>query len=512
MLRSSLIAAGVGLLCSSALAQNVRTAVPINVPIKDGGTLDWATGTWHHNSGSFANAPGANVIFENTCNFSGGAFYSPNANCWDQYDEGRLPTGDAADPFNSTVGLDAGQLCSVYALCGFQYGYCTDEITPAQGGVGNVQHQIAFIEGFATSGVGGICMDAGGALGSPIPPSGAPSGNAKPDPSVPQAPFAGPNDLYIDLQGLPGAAANGNTNCWLITLDLSNTPNGGFAFAGDGGDGFQGTADGADSFNILYGLRGNTETGATATGFFLAGDFAVAGGTGAFGVPQGLDPLDGVTPCGTGLDIADASWINEDGSIVGSTAVTNCVSIAGNLPSNCYFFGGWPAAPVSDAYMIMWANTTCIQGTGGSSITPYCTAKASSSGCLASMGGSTTGPVVSGANDWSVQCTGMQANRPGIFFGSNIAQAAINFQGGTLCVQPPTKRSPILFTAGTNNTCTGTFTLLINNGAFFPPPNAGSGFDGGPGGTSFMQAWYRDPALMDGFDTALSNGLQIDWM
>ena len=525
MLRSSLIAAGVGLLCSSALAQNVRTALPITSQIKDGGTLDWATGTWHRNTGSLANAPGANVIFENTCTWSGGAFYVGNATCWDQWEEGRLPSGDPADPFSAQVTAtgDTAQVCDCYFLCGFQFGYCTFEDTAVGG---NVQMQIGFTEGPNVSGIGGQCMNGfPGGLATPVPPYGLPSGNPKPDPVAATFPGTGPNDLYFDIAGLPDAPSGGvNAGCWLITIDLSNNANGGLTFCGDGGDSaYQG--DGSDVFNWLFAMRGTTEL-ATAgpSGMFAAGFPTTAGGpgvpgSGAYGIPQGIDPLDGVTPCGDGLDSLDGSWINIDGANAAGTGGLSCTSVqVGALPGHgCYFFGGAPTNLYSDAWMVMWANATCETddtdlGGGGGDITPYCTAKASSSGCLGSLGGTTTGPIVSGANDWSVVMTGAQANRPGIFFGSNTAMAAIPFNGGLLCVQPPTKRSATLFTFGTGTNCDGSFSLLLNDGVLFPPPLVPSGFDAGPGGTSFMQAWYRDPALMDGFDTALSDGLQIDWM
>lgn len=521
MLRSSLIAAGVGLLCSSALAQNVRTALPITSQIKDGGTLDWATGTWHRNTGSIANAPGASVIYENTCTWSGAAFYAGNGTCWDQWEEGRLPTGDPADPFSATITAngDINQVCDCYFLCGFQFGYCTLE-NPT---VGSVQFQFGFTEGPNASGIGGDCMNGfAAALATPVPPYGAPSGNPKPDFALGQFPGTGPNDLYFDIAGLPGTQSPaGNAGCWVITLDLSNNANGGFTFCGDGGDASY-QNDGTDYFNWLFGMRGTTELGTGATGMFISGAPFQPGtgpGTGALGIPQGIDPLDGVTPCGSGLDSTDHSWINVDGAGNGSTNLANACTSVLNAPlpagSNCYFFGGAPANPFGDAWMVMWASGCETDDTdlggGGGDITNYCAAKASSSGCLATLGGTNNGPIVSGANNWSVVMTGAQGNRPGIFFGSNTAQAAIAFQGGTLCVQPPTKRSVTLFTFGTNNMCDGGFSLMVNTGVFFPPPLPGF-FDAGPGGTSFMQAWYRDPALMDGFDTALSDGLQIDWM
>ena len=149
----------------------------------------------------------------------------------------------------------------------------------------------------------------------------------------------------------------------------------------------------------------------------------------------------------------------------------------------------------------------------GSSSSTYCTAKASSSGCLATMSG-TAIALVSGAGDYTVAMTAAQGQRPGIFLGGTSAPAAISFFGGTLCVQPPLKRSLIKFTGGTANTCTGAFSMIVNDGNAFPP--GGTGFDAGPGSTSFMQGWYRDPQLMSPqgatFDVALSNGLQLNWL
>lgn len=150
---------------------------------------------------------------------------------------------------------------------------------------------------------------------------------------------------------------------------------------------------------------------------------------------------------------------------------------------------------------------------------PYCAGKPSSSNCLASMqaelsstpGVPTASAPVSGANDYRITVVGAQGLRPGILFGSTAGQATINFQGGTLCVQPPLKRSVIQFTGGTNGACDGGYGLVVNTGISFPPPLPG-GFDAGPGGTSYYQAWYRDPVLMDGFDVALSNAIEIDWM
>lgn len=136
----------------------------------------------------------------------------------------------------------------------------------------------------------------------------------------------------------------------------------------------------------------------------------------------------------------------------------------------------------------------------------YCTAKASTAGCLASM--TTSDPAalpVSGAADYSVVVTAMEGQRPGIFF-TGLTPAATPFLGGTLCIQPPIKRSLNLFSFGTSGACDGSYAMLVNDGNVIP-----AGFDAGPGATSFLQAWYRDPLNPDGTGAALSDGLELVW-
>lgn len=140
----------------------------------------------------------------------------------------------------------------------------------------------------------------------------------------------------------------------------------------------------------------------------------------------------------------------------------------------------------------------------------YCTAKASSSGCVAAV--STSDPKelpVSGAADYSVTACNVHAQKNGLLFGSPLGSAALPFWAGTLCVQPPLKRGPILFSFGTAGTaCDGSFTTTVNTGVLFQ-----FGLDAGPGGTAWYQFWYRDPGNGSGsFGTALSNAIRLDFL
>jgi hypothetical protein len=133
----------------------------------------------------------------------------------------------------------------------------------------------------------------------------------------------------------------------------------------------------------------------------------------------------------------------------------------------------------------------------------YCTAKASSSGCLAAM--TTSAPQqqpVSGADDYDVIANAAQGTKNGLVFFSIFGAAALPFQGGILCVQPPTQRTPVQFGGGAAGTCTGQYSLRINDQTI---PN----LDIGPGIPTWFQTWYRNPELMDGFDVALSDALEV---
>lgn len=136
----------------------------------------------------------------------------------------------------------------------------------------------------------------------------------------------------------------------------------------------------------------------------------------------------------------------------------------------------------------------------------YCTAKTSSAGCVASiwpdaeLGCTPT----SGAADFSARALGVQGQKPGLlFFGLNGA-AALPFSGGVLCLQPPLARGPVALSGGSGPlACDGALQQIVNDGGIWDP---------GPGNTTWIQAWYRDPAGGAGtLGTALSNALALDF-
>lgn len=138
----------------------------------------------------------------------------------------------------------------------------------------------------------------------------------------------------------------------------------------------------------------------------------------------------------------------------------------------------------------------------------YCTAKASSAGCLAHLASEPLGlQPASGAADLTLLAQDVQGLKNGLLFYGLTGPAALAFHGGTLCVSPPLGRTPIQNSAGSAGGCDGTLAVLVNAGVLAP-----SGPDAGPGASSWMQGWYRDPQNGPGnLGTALTDAVQLDF-
>lgn len=142
----------------------------------------------------------------------------------------------------------------------------------------------------------------------------------------------------------------------------------------------------------------------------------------------------------------------------------------------------------------------------GSCSTPvvYCNAKLNSQFCLPAIAFSGT-PSVTDPGPFAVSADQMLNNKPGLLFfgyGSN----SLPFQGGTLCIQPPTVRTPPQSSGGSagGDDCTGTYSYDFNaliQGGTIPALTSGQ--------TVYAQYWARDPQDFSGFATSLTDGLEF---
>ncbi len=133
----------------------------------------------------------------------------------------------------------------------------------------------------------------------------------------------------------------------------------------------------------------------------------------------------------------------------------------------------------------------------------YCSAKTNSLGCTPET--AYTGvPSSTNAAPFEIRASRVLNNKNGLFFYGTHGPDALSFQGGTLCVKAPIKRTSVQNSNGDAppNDCSGNYAIdfnaLIQSGGD-PTLIAGAQVDG--------QWWARDPN--DPFTTSLSNAIQF---
>jgi len=217
-----------------------------------------------------------------------------------------------------------------------------------------------------------------------------------------------------------------------------------------------------------------------------------------------IDPAGGALDCNTN-GIADGCDLQSGTSLdCNANGIPDECDIAGGLPDcngngrpdSCDIAGGAPdvnANGIPDS----------CECQGGTPPVIYCTAKMNSQFCVPAIGFQGT-PSLSATGPFRITATNLLNNKQGLVF-YGYAQAAVPFQGGTLCVQSPVKRTAATSTGGaaTGNNCTGTFNFdfkaLIQSGTDPVLQVVGQQVS--------AQIWSRDPA--DGFTTSLTNALRF---
>ena len=134
----------------------------------------------------------------------------------------------------------------------------------------------------------------------------------------------------------------------------------------------------------------------------------------------------------------------------------------------------------------------------------YCTAKMNSLGCTPAIG-YTGSPSLTDPNPFDINAVNIINSKPGILF-YGYSPAAIPFQGGFLCVQPPIKRTPPQSSGGNPPPpdCSGTYHYDMN-------ARIQSGVDPALqvlGVKVYAQYWSRDP--QDPHTTNLSDALEFE--
>lgn len=140
----------------------------------------------------------------------------------------------------------------------------------------------------------------------------------------------------------------------------------------------------------------------------------------------------------------------------------------------------------------------------------YCTAKVNSLGCTPDIDFTGT-PSASAGSGFVVKGQNVRNNKTGLLFYGMSGPAATPFQGGTLCVKSPIKRTPGVSSGGTPapaNDCTGVYSIDMNQFAV-----GGGGGSPDPllivvGTQVNCQFWGRDPGFPAPNNTTLTDALQ----
>ncbi|NUP95422.1 MAG: VCBS repeat-containing protein [Planctomycetaceae bacterium] len=137
----------------------------------------------------------------------------------------------------------------------------------------------------------------------------------------------------------------------------------------------------------------------------------------------------------------------------------------------------------------------------------YCTPGTTTNGCNATLSATGT-PSATATSGFTLSVSNVEGQRQGlIFYSINGRNAAVWAIGNTsfLCVKAPTQRLPTLTSGGTNNSCTGSFSIdwqawmATHPSALGQPLTTGQLFQ--------AQCWFRDPPAPG--TTNLSQG--VEW-
>lgn len=439
MLRSSLVASAVALLCAAASAQqvNLSRVQPITSPIKHAGVFNLQTGKFQ---GTQKAVPVD--LYRNDCTWAGGAFYVGTASCEDDYDEGRVP-------------VVCGQ--TSYPVTGAEFAYCTSEPT-------------------GTVDIDWVLFDTQPGLGGGSCTFGQTS-----------LPGTGLVGFISSTAGfpLPGATVVGGVSCWIV----------GFT-TGTASVSMNAGATSADQFVWAFAQNNNN---ATPSGPILSGEPLIPGGAGTFGTPPGTDPLFG-TPCGHGLDNQDFFWANVDNTIVGGVPPAGCLNAPG-AGTNCYWFGGYPTNPFAGAWFRIEGDATpccsnnvslyCTAKTASNGCVPAIAFVGPDPVQFAAAGTTTANFTVSNVSPRP----GATSHLGQLFYGTTGAIGA-PFLGGTLCVKGLLRVPPLVNTGGTVGSTTLCDASITQN--FNARIASGSDSKLTAGATVWMQGWARDIAAFQG--------------
>ncbi|HTF87793.1 MAG TPA: hypothetical protein VK843_05245, partial [Planctomycetota bacterium] len=140
----------------------------------------------------------------------------------------------------------------------------------------------------------------------------------------------------------------------------------------------------------------------------------------------------------------------------------------------------------------------------------YCTAKINSLGCLPAIS-STGTPSLSATSGFVVSCTNVRNQKVGLLLYTTHGRASVPFQGGTLCLRTPVRRTVGVSSGGSSVPafdCSGVYQLDMNafaHGLLGGNPDAALTV---AGSVVSVQWWGRDPGFAAPNASTLSEAIE----
>ncbi len=144
-------------------------------------------------------------------------------------------------------------------------------------------------------------------------------------------------------------------------------------------------------------------------------------------------------------------------------------------------------------------------------ISIYCAAKLNSLGCLPAIAFSGSPNATSGSG-FMIRCTNVRNSKIGLLFYGVSGRSALPFQGGTLCVGAPIKRTGATNSGGTPlpaSDCSGVYAIDMNQFAASSGPPTPLPELRVAGTTVQCQWWGRDPGFASPNNSTLSNAIEF---
>ncbi|HTF89409.1 MAG TPA: hypothetical protein VK843_13435 [Planctomycetota bacterium] len=151
-----------------------------------------------------------------------------------------------------------------------------------------------------------------------------------------------------------------------------------------------------------------------------------------------------------------------------------------------------------------------VRGQGNTPVSTYCVGKLNSAGCTPTIFSTGASSATAGSG-FTIIADNALTGRMGLMLYTNAGRAAVPFQNGILCLNPPVRRSSSINSgAGIPGLgCSGSYRLDMNSFAVGGAGGAPATYLTVPGTLVDVQCWGRDPGFPAPNNSSLSNGFEF---